>query len=751
MQGTGVRPALARLAAKHAWNGRVRNTSDGVECLLQGHLPDDQSLQSAVIDSLPVPIDEQQICIDEFRHELPPGFQIAASSEFGPLTAEIPLDRAICKDCLEDIRDPHNRRFQYPFTTCAQCGPRYSLLLDMPFDRERTTMRVFAMCDECRREYASPTDRRFHAQTISCPQCGPRIWVKGETSQLKRDALSPWDIAADFLRQGLIVAVRGIGGYQLLADATSDLAIQRLRQRKARLAKPFAVMCRDLTEAQHLAEMSPLEAEQLTSPINPIVVARQRFPTLLAREVNAGLNEIGLFLPSTALHQLLLDAVGRPLVCTSGNREGDPLAASVEDAERTLADIADLFLHHDREIIRPIDDSVVRVMAGRVVTLRAARGIAPRQIPWSPSAGTSAVPTSLLLATGGQQKGAVALFNGAQAVLGPHLGDLETIASQDHWVNHVAQFSRLVLRDEFNLEIPAACDSHPEYYPSQWAHSRQKSTLPVWHHHAHIVTGMLEHGWLDREVLGVAWDGTGLGPDGTIWGGEFLHASSTSFERIATFRPFHLPGGEAAIHDVRRIAFALLSQLPDLPENELMERLRLSPAETDQWKRLLRSEFSPSTTSCGRLFDAAACLILDQDKADFEGHAAMLLESVCDVSTPEAYSFSIKDESPIQIDWRPAFSELLADRRNGNSRGIMAMKFHRGLANVIREVAKCDTSLPVVLGGGVFQNRVLVELVAENWPTADQPLGLPGMLPPNDGGLAAGQLAIAMSRTVKEI
>lgn len=742
VQGCGVRPALARLAASRAWSGSVGNTPDGVELIIRGRLPDDDALQAVVAGTLPIPAGMEQIRIESFRDRVRDGFRIVDSMTSGAVTTRIPRDRAVCRECLREARDPGNRRYRYPFITCAECGPRYSILHAMPFDRERTAMRDFPMCGECRREFADPRDRRFHAQTTSCSQCGPRLWISDGRQVVQESSRTAWEIAADGLREGKIVALRGIGGYQLLVDAASSDAVNRLRNRKRRMSKPFAILCRNLREARQLAFLGDEEAEQLESAANPIVLLQQRFPTVLAANVNPGLNQIGLMLPTTALHDLLLAAVGHPLVCTSGNRECNPLAFEIEGAEEALVGIADLFLHHNRDIPHPIDDSVVRVIARHPVTFRAARGIAPYPLEL-PEVHAGSAEFRPDLACGGHQKSALAWNSGGSSVLGPHLGDLETLASRDRWEDQTEGLLQLLSNCDSTTASPV-CDPHPGYFPTQWAVARSQPPQFVWHHHAHIVTGMLEHGWLDREVLGVAWDGTGLGPDGTIWGGEFLRSTATDFVRIAHLRPFLLTGGEAAISDLRRTALAVVSQLNGLSSTEIAGMLRLSEQEIGRLTAAMTPAFSPTTTSCGRLFDAAACLILNQTRTDYEGHAAMCLESACDFSATGTYNFLVDHQSPAHIDWRPAFQAILSDRSATVPYGVMAMKFHRGLAQAILHVVQRFPELPVVFGGGVFQNRVLVELIADNWPAERELPGLPGELPPNDGGLAAGQLASAV-------
>ncbi len=741
VQGCGVRPAMARLAAAKGWSGSVKNSHLGVELTIQGSLPEDTELQAALMAALPAGTALVAMTIDRWDSPLANGFHIETSTTTEPLIAHIPRDRAICTECLLEIHDPANRRSHDPFATCAQCGPRYSILSAMPFDRERTTMSQFTPCPECDREYHDPHNRRYHAQTISCPQCGPRLWLSEGNGRC--DQVDPsWKSAADALLAGKILALRGMGGYQLLADATSSAAVMRLRTRKQRPAKPFAVLCRNLEEAHRLSELNSEEVRQLASAENPIVLVRQRHPSPLCPEVNPGLSDLGLMLPMTALHDLLLAAVQRPLICTSGNRDGDPLAYAADEAERQLSGIADLWLHHNRTILRPIDDSVVRVMAGRAVTLRAGRGIAPMTI-------VLALPSSpepqQTLACGGQHKNSLAWRKGSRVFLGPHIGDLDTLGAQDRWRQELASISSLLHFDQDSRKATIRSDHHPGYFPTEWAGDQKRPHVAVWHHQAHVLSGMAEHRWLDREVLGVAWDGTGLGPDGTIWGGEFLRTSVAGFERLACFRPFYLPGGEAAVADVRRTAVAILSQLDDLTDQDVAVELAMTPREHGQIRRLLKPSLSPVTTSCGRLFDAAACLILGLSHSTFEGQAAMCLESVCDPAAQAAYSFVVDETRvPHPIDWRPVIQGIVSDRRDGLPRGTMAMKIHRGLANLVREVALRHPALPVVLQGGVFQNRVLTELIVEGWPSEGPRLGLPGQIPPNDGGLAVGQLVGAI-------
>lgn len=735
VQGQGVRPAICRLAEESGWCGTVRNSAEGVEIHVAaaalGASDLETSLRSAVRG------------VTAFRIEAMPdggwsAFSIEPSTGDAGLATPVPRDAAICPDCLRDTETPGNRRHRYGLTSCATCGPRYSLIESMPFDRDRTSLDTFSPCDACRQEYSSPSDRRRHAQTIACPRCGPRVWASdrhGRTLAMGNDAVL---LAARAILDGTILALRGVGGYQLLVDATNDAAVGELRRRKSRPAKPFAILCRSIAMARELAVLDVHAEEELRSPANPIVLVQRRRGTVLADAVSRHLGDVGLLLPTTAVHARLAEATGRPLVCTSGNRDGEPLVFQIDESLHTLSVIADVFIHHDREIIHPIDDGVVRPMAGRAVTLRCGRGLAP--LPLS-----MAGPP--ILALGAQLKSSLAWSNGRQSALGPHVGDLHDLATRERWTNHIA-----AMTDLYGLAGAAlVADTHPDGYPMQWARGTGREVVPVWHHHAHVVAGMAEHGWLDQTVLGIAADGTGYGPDGTIWGGEILEASVRGFRRVAHVRPLSLPGGEAAIQEIWRLAVSAAGQLDGFSVESLASMTSSAPSVVQQCLQVSRSRMALVTTSLGRLFDAAAHVALCLDSVTYEGEAAMRLEATCDPTATGAYPWAITQGTVLTLDWRPALHAMLADRIRGAAPGVMAERFHRGVAAVLIEAvgllartASEHARTPVVLSGGVFQNRRLVELIASGWPAHGGPLGLPGRIPPNDGGLAVGQLMVAL-------
>lgn len=737
VQGRGVRPAIAQLAELNGWCGTVRNTAEGVELRVEAEGRQPADLAALLRSALP---GLTALRIDAILDAGWTGFTIEPSTEDAGLAALVPRDVAICTECLSETEDTGNRRFRYGLTSCATCGPRYSVIRAMPFDRPRTSLDGFPLCLECREEYESPFDRRRHAQTMACPLCGPLVWASDREGRLLAQGDEAAVLAGRALLEGRIVALRGVGGYQLLADATNGAAVDELRRRKDRPAKPFAVLCRSIDAARELAELDAVSGRELLSGANPIVLVPRRNATELAASVSPSLEDIGLLLPTTALHARLAEIVDRPLVCTSGNVDGEPLVFQVEEAVRLLGGIADLMLQHNREVVQPIDDSVVRPMAGAVVALRCARGLAPL---------TLALLGPPTLALGAQLKSACAWTNGRQGVLGPHVGDLQGLATRQRWNEHIAMISSLYGVADARLVV----DAHPDGFSRQWAQETGRDVLSVWHHHAHIVAGMLEHGWQDRTLLGIAADGTGWGPDGTLWGGEVLWATATEFRRAAHVRTFTLPGGEAAMGEIWRVAVAAAGQLEGMTLESLSQVVGLPEHVVRRVLQVSSSRLAAVTSSLGRLFDVAACLVLGLNCVSYEGEAAMRLEAACDPSANGEYAWHIEPGDPVQLDWRPALRALLADRMRGVAPGVMSERFHRGVASTMIDVvgglsqtSEIPSRAPVVLSGGVFQNRRLVELLVEHWPAECGPLGLPGRIPPNDGGLAAGQLAIALAQ-----
>ena len=743
VQGLGVRPAVARLARQLGVTGVVANSADGLLVEIEG--------SAAIVNRF----------LDQFRASLPSGalvdrlqvvpvepafhdqFTIHERTRDGVGAAELPLDRVACDECLCEATRASDRRRDYPFISCPQCGPRYTIIEAMPYDRPATTMKSFPLCCECEAEYRSSDDRRFHAQTNACPSCGPKVWLVDSAGRQTATGSAALDLVANALRAGQIVALKGLGGYQLLVDATSTAAVERLRNRKQRPTKPLAVMVRNLVEATKIAHLTHDEQRQLTDPAGPIVLLQRRSDSVLSIAISPGLPSCGLMLPTTPLHALLMIRVGRPLVATSGNREGSALACCVPSAESDLVGIADWWLHHDRPIARPIDDSVVRVIDGSPCVIRLARGLAPLRLP--------DLPTKMpLIALGGEQKAAIAIGNGSQTVLGPHVGDLTSTNVCSRWQEQLDSLASL-----YGVSVSSAVvvhDAHPDYITTHWSERHASRPQAVYHHHAHVAAVMLEHR-LEREVLGLAWDGTGYGSDGTIWGGEALRATRTRFQRVGTLRPFPLPGGERAIREPWRVAIALVAEAlgPNVASSLTWPSVR--SGEIDAVVQLVgRRRLMPFTSSIGRLFDAVAALTLGIDRTDDDARPAMLLEFAADHHVVGNYPLPWNRETGI-ADWRPLIVAVLHDLQRGTPPGGVAIRFHRALADWAFELSNAYPHLPLVVAGGVFQNRLLRVLLAERF--ADRSAGwyYPIAIPPGDGGLAAGQLAVVaarLSQTMRE-
>lgn len=734
VQGLGVRPAIARFAVECGIVGRVCNRLYGVEILVEGAAGRVARFERELPSRLP---GVSRLTTLNGSDVAPVGFSdfcIQEDDSNGPLECEIPRDMAICPECLQEIAEPTNRRRGYPWTSCTRCGPRFSILKALPYERRRTTMHAFSFCVDCLREFEGLMDRRFHAQTNACAVCGPHVWLTEASRTISRGAAAVMQ-AATALRKGAIIALRGLGGYQLLCDATSQIAVDRLRARKKRPSKPFALLVKGVAAAKELADMHHGELKLLTSLENPIVLVQKRRDTRIAPNIAPGLQRLGLMLPGSGLHWLLSTQVNGPLVATSGNLEGEPLATDIEIAEQQLGVTADLFLHHDRDIVNPVDDSVVQCVGARSMLLRCGRGYAPLPLLLPPTARS-------ILATGGDQKSAWALSNGVQSMLGQYVGDLEHLAGRDRFLEVGKNLISLAgAKPELLVH-----DLHPDFFTSRWAARQKLPHQGVQHHHAHVVAGMVEAGWLNRTVLGIAFDGTGFGSDGVVWGGEFLISTASQFQRVGWLRPFRLPGGALAIHEPWRIWIALTEQVErELPRPHALHVFDREQGEIDLVRKLAsHAHLSLETTSAGRLFDGIAAFILGRESAEYDGHFPVLLEAMCDFSESGQYHADLSPGRPVIVDWRPLVRDLICDDKSAP--GARAMRFHRGIAAAIVQAANRFADLPVILTGGVFQNRILAELVTEELARNGREVWLPANIPLNDGGLAAGQLAIAIAR-----
>jgi hydrogenase maturation protein HypF len=681
--------------------------------------------------------------IDEVRWwtipvEAPDGFAIVQSQARADRRVSIPPDLATCPACVAEIFDPADRRYRYPFTNCTSCGPRFTITRDVPYDRPATTMALFRMCPACQREYDDVNDRRFHAQPNACPVCGPRLELR--TADGRVSDVDPLAAVAAALLSGCVVAIKGLGGFHLACDATSAEAVHRLRVRKQRDQKPFAVMVEDVPQAEQMAVLSDIERRLLESVERPIVLARQRDGNGLARDVAPNNPLVGVMLPYTPLHHLLLRDVHRPLVMTSGNLSEEPLAYRNDEALHRLSSIADLFLLHDREIETRCDDSVVHVIAGSPSILRRARGYVPRSI------GVAPVFDVPVLACGGLLKNTFCIGLRDAAYLGPHIGDLENLETYRSFEESVARMER------FLRVSPAiiAHDLHPEYMSTTYALARSEpAKIAVQHHHAHAVSAMAEHG-LQGPAIAVVYDGTGYGTDGTAWGGEVLIARHETFDRVATLRPVPLAGADAAIRHPWRIALALLEDAFDgqAPLDEFRVFSMVPSADLTVVRQMLDARFrSPLAHGVGRYFDGVGSLVLARPESRYEGQVALEWNVAAHPFEAGTYNYALDcRQSPWQIDLRPMMRDVVDDLLAGVSASMISARFHNTLtaatAVVVRRAAREHGVLPVVLTGGCFQNARLAERLADEL-AATFTVHLHRDVPPGDGGLALGQAVVA--------
>jgi hydrogenase maturation protein HypF len=782
VQGVGFRPATSRLARALGLTGWVANSGNGVSIDIEGHTSVVDKFLQQMESMMPSLARVDNIKQQEFNPVGYTSFEIRNSlssrknsNENSCPSALILPDVATCDECLHEIFDANNRHYHYPFTNCTNCGPRFSILKALPYDRINTTMQKFDMCPACLSEYHDPDNRRFHAQPNACPDCGPQLSLQDRTGRWlagKHDALLA---TAAAVRAGQIVAIKGLGGFQLLADARDEAVVEKLRKLKGRIAKPFALMASGMTMVEQFCQVSDMECELLTSPQAPIVLMRRRSLSVnrLSREtlqtesssqslpgsksvglaMSIAMNNplLGFMLPNTPLHHLLLRELDFPIVVTSGNVAGLPIISD-EHALGDLLDVAHLFLVHDRPIACPLDDSVVRVVAGRPLVLRCARGYAPVSL-------TLAHRAPDLLALGGHLKSAAAVIQGKNAVIGPYIGDLNSYSARQVYMQGMDHLQRLHALEPTSI----ACDNHPDYYTSSVARCSRKPVISVQHHLAHIVACQADNG-IDGSVLGVAWDGTGYGDDGTIRGSEFILVDGSDVRRVAHMRLFSLPGGDKAVSEPRRAAIGLLYEV--FGESALTNKTfkpvqSFSSSELAVLGQMLRRQVNtPRTSSMGRLFDAIASLIGLMQKTSYEAQAAIALEfSANEVSwldsypgamefqtVPDSTVYEVKldlqqhnDDSIIILDWEPLVKALIKDIALGIAVPEIARAVHEAMADTIVAVAQHVGQSRVVLSGGCFQNACLTEASIRKLRQAGFVPYWHRQLPPNDGCLALGQ------------
>ncbi|HTT21571.1 MAG TPA: carbamoyltransferase HypF [Candidatus Sulfotelmatobacter sp.] len=737
VQGVGFRPFVYRLATEMSLTGWVLNSSAGLVVEVEGSADELRRFEQRIESERP----KASVVTARESEWLPvqgfTAFEIHHSEADSAKSVNVLPDLATCADCRNELLDPANRRFQYPFTNCTNCGPRYTIVVDIPYDRPNTTMRGFVLCPACREEYENPANRRFHAQPNACPVCGPKL--DGTIAGVARA-----------LGRGEIVALKGIGGFQLLVDARQPAAVARLRQRKHREEKPFALMMPSLGVAREYCEISAAEQELLESQAAPIVLMRPKPGTDIAWNVAHCSPYLGVMLPYSPLHHLLMREFPFPLIATSGNRSDEPIAVANDEATTRLRDIADRFLMHNRPIVRACDDSVVRLTRGRAGILRRARGYAPLGVRVSR-------PVAPVLAVGGHLKNTVAIGVGQDVFLSQHIGDLETLEARQAFERAIDDLCRLY---SFKPEA-VVCDLHPDYASTHWA---EKSGLPlirVQHHQAHVASCAAEND-IEGPYLGVSWDGTGYGLDGAIWGGEFFRVEGNRYERVAYLRPFNLPGGDAAVREGWRSAASLLFEVenqgipglakPGKPGVHLSKHVAATEGGMPYVSLPLRDVGTLDsrvqlmlerginvvpTTSVGRLFDAVASITGLAQQNRFEGQAAMLLENeIGSLRTEEAYPLPCGD-------WVLLIPEVMRDQREGVPASRIAARFHNALVNWIVEVAQQAALKQVALSGGVFQNRYLTERAALVLESSGFLVYTHRQVPPNDGGIALGQVVMA--------
>lgn len=748
VQGVGFRPFVFNLARKLKLAGWVRNDMRGLFIEVEGGRNNVDHFLQQLRDAAPPVAEIRQI---ERMNVDPLGeteFRIAPSENSATIQPKpsVMPDLATCPSCLSEIQDSLNRRYRYPFTSCTLCGPRWSIIEAIPYDRPNTAMAAFPLCPACQQEYENPGDRRFHHQANACPACGPRLalWDRSGTTLATQEGAFQYAIAE--LKRGKIVALKGIGGFQLLVDAGNEHAVRTLRNRKQRPSKPFALLCADLDHVAQFCSTTRPERELLQSSAAPIVLMTKKTGLSLAESIAPGNPYLGIMLPCSVLHHLLIKDFGGALICTSGNLSGDPICKNNKEALDRLHHIADLFLVHDRTVVRALDDSVAQVVAGETMLLRRARGYAPKPLEVKTEHYAPAV-----LAVGAHIKNTVALSlpdgkNNAEIILSAHLGDLDAPNTRDAFKNRISNYMELYrLQPQLLLH-----DLHPDYYSSQFADSLPYRQLAVQHHWAHIAACMAEH-QIERQVLGVAWDGIGLGDNGGAWGGEFILANRNHYRRIGHLLPFPLPGGDKAALDVRR---AMLGAMYVAVEGDTKTLSRILPkrifkkSEKQTFISMIKTSLNTvDTTSAGRLFDAVSCLLGLCGYNSFEGEAAMMLQFAAESGNDDtALSLPIKTAGSCEIiDWRPLVLQIVEGRRNGTSTADLARLFHQTMVKAIVEFVVIRQADTVVLTGGCFQNRLLLQHTLDALRHHHVKTYWPQMIPANDGGVAFGQAVIGLN------
>jgi len=720
VQGVGFRPFVYTIALRYNLTGFVFNSSNGVTIEIEGFKESLEAFELALFKELPplaridVYTKEILTCKDDTT------FEIHHSDEASTKSSLVLPDMSICDECLKELHDPTNRRYHYFFTNCTNCGPRYSIIQTVPYDRPYTSMHPFEMCDACQEEYTNPLNRRYHAQPISCSNCGPTLTLRSIEGELLGINEAAIQTLAELINAGHIVAMKGMGGFHLMCDATNDAVVARLRERKRRPSKPFAVMFKNLDAIKDVCTLSPHEEEGITSLLRPIVLVKcQVSAAKISPLIAPRIDRLGVFLPYTPLHVILFEYLKNPIVATSANRSGEPIISDASFLVEKLSDVVEYYLDYNREIVNSSDDSVLQYLGDQTLIMRASRGMAPQSFR------VDSNDERMILAVGAHQKNAIAIYLHHQMIISPYIGDLDNIASLELFERMIENFTRFY---DFKPDLIVG-DLHPHYASTQWAKKQKIPFMQVQHHYAHILSTMFEH-HLSEPVLGIAWDGTGYGDDGTIWGGEFLVCDQKSYERVVSFEPFLLLGGDASIKEIRRILASLLwDVLGDDADAHLLKYF--DEKSLQRLKQVYTKKINaPRCSSVGRLFDAVAVLCGMEGNVSYDGESGLLLEALYDPLITEFYEVEIDAKL---VRYKPMFAQMLKE----SEPRVIASKFLNTLVKILCEVHS-RYPYPAVLGGGVFQNRTLMEQILQN---VTQNLYFPLQLAINDGGICVGQLS----------
>jgi hydrogenase maturation protein HypF len=723
VQGVGFRPFVYSLALKYNLLGYVLNHSWGVRIVLEGDIKNIEKFEKALLKELPPlsridKLEKKSLHVENFKE-----FSIRKSENLTSKHSLVSPDFSMCEDCLKELRDKNNRRYNYFFINCTNCGPRYSIVKTVPYDRKNTSMKPFKMCKECQEEYENPTDRRYHAQPVSCIKCGPTLSLKDIHGNIIAKNEEAIEKLANFIKKGFIVALKGMGGFHLICDASSKDVVANLRKKKNRPSKPFAIMFKDIKEIEKYTFISKAEKQRVLSQDRPIVLLKQK--KVLNPFIAPNIDRLGVFLPYTPIHVMLLDRLNFPIIATSANRSGEPIITNEKNLQDSLKSVVSYYLDYNREIVNSTDDSVLQVIRDKDLLMRASRGLTPASIR------VNSNEKRKILALGAHQKNAISVYLNNQIILSPYIGDLDNLKSIELFEKCIESFKKFY---DFEPDL-IVCDKHPLYESTKWAKKQNLPIVQIQHHYAHILACMFEYN-LKEDVLGIAWDGTGYGDDGTIWGGEFLLCNEGGYKRVAYFEPFLLLGSDKSIKDIKRIA---LSIILDCNEDKIYDKFlsTFSEFELNLLKQMHKKELnSPKCSAVGRLFDMVAVICGVCDKVSYDGESGLLIESLYDNNIKDSYNFYLDGEV---IRYKHTIKEMLKDENPT----LIASKFINALVKVILNISS-KYDLKVILSGGVFQNRTLLEKILKN---SNGKFIFSSKYPINDGGVSIGQLLAILNKS----